>query len=170
MTARGVRVLGQALLIAAEDTRVTRRLLAHLGIRTRLVSYHQHNWQAQLPKVLHSLESGDAALVCGRRDARAQRPRQRVGGGGGSGRLSGGSGARTVGPHSRASGVGFLRRPIPVPGVPAPPPKGTSPAPSGHCFVRHDVGVFSRPLTGSKRHCRTCWKNWATAGLRFAGS
>lgn len=64
MTARGVRVLGQASLIAAEDTRVTRRLLAHLGIRTRLLSYHQHNWQAQLPKVLHALETGDAALVC----------------------------------------------------------------------------------------------------------
>ena len=64
MTARGVRILSQASLIAAEDTRVTRRLLAHLGIRTRLLSYHQHNWQAQLPKVLQSLESADAALVC----------------------------------------------------------------------------------------------------------
>ena len=64
MTARGVRILGRASLIAAEDTRVTRRLLAHLGIRTRLLSYHQHNWQAQLPKVLHALETGDAALVC----------------------------------------------------------------------------------------------------------
>ena len=64
MTARGVRVLSRAALIAAEDTRVTRRLLAHLGIRTRLVSYHRHNWQAQLPKVLQSLESADAAIVC----------------------------------------------------------------------------------------------------------
>lgn len=64
LTARAVRVLGQASLIAAEDTRVTRRLLAHLGIRARLVSYHQHNWQAQLPTVLQSLESGDVALVC----------------------------------------------------------------------------------------------------------
>lgn len=64
MTARGVRILSQASLIAAEDTRVTRRLLAHLGIRTRLLSYHQHNWQAQLLKVLQSLESADAALVC----------------------------------------------------------------------------------------------------------
>ena len=64
LTARAVRVLRQASLIAAEDTRVTRRLLAHLGIRARLVSYHQHNWQAQLPNVLQSLESGDIALVC----------------------------------------------------------------------------------------------------------
>ena len=64
VTTRAVRVLGQVSLVAAEDTRVTRRLLAHLGIRARLVSYHQHNWQGQLPTVLQSLESGDVALVC----------------------------------------------------------------------------------------------------------
>ncbi len=64
LTARAVRVLGRVALVAAEDTRVTRRLLAHLGIRARLVSYHQHNWRAQLPKALQSLETGDVALVC----------------------------------------------------------------------------------------------------------
>ena len=64
VTARAVRVLGRVSLVAAEDTRVTRRLLAHLGIRARMLSYHQHNWQAQLPTVLQSLESGDVALVC----------------------------------------------------------------------------------------------------------
>ena len=64
LTARAVRVLGRASLVAAEDTRVTRRLLAHLDIRARLLSYHQHNWQGQLPTVLQSLESGDVALVC----------------------------------------------------------------------------------------------------------
>ena len=64
MTARGSRVLGQVTLVAAEDTRVTRRLLSHLGIRAHLISYHQHNWQVQLPKLLNSLETGDVALVC----------------------------------------------------------------------------------------------------------
>lgn len=64
LTARAVRVLGRVALVAAEDTRVTRRLLAHLGVRVRLMSYHQHNWQAQLSTVLQSLESGDVALVC----------------------------------------------------------------------------------------------------------
>ena len=64
LTTRAVRVLGRASLVAAEDTRVTRRLLAHLSIRARLLSYHQHNWQAQLSTVLQSLESGDVALVC----------------------------------------------------------------------------------------------------------
>ena len=64
LTARAVRVLGRVALVAAEDTRVTRRLLAHLGVRVRLMSYHRHNWQGQLPTVLQSLESGDVALVC----------------------------------------------------------------------------------------------------------
>jgi 16S rRNA (cytidine1402-2'-O)-methyltransferase len=64
MTARGARVLGQVALVAAEDTRVTRRLLTHLGIRVQLISYRQHNWQVQLPRLLNSLETSDVALVC----------------------------------------------------------------------------------------------------------
>lgn len=64
MTARGARVLGKVALVAAEDTRVSRRLLAHLGIRVQLISYRQHNWQAQLPRLLNSLETSDVALVC----------------------------------------------------------------------------------------------------------
>lgn len=64
MTGRAARVLGQVDLVAAEDTRVTRRLLAHLGVRARLVSYHEHNWRARLPQLLKALESSDVALVC----------------------------------------------------------------------------------------------------------
>jgi len=64
MTPRGARVLGQVSLVAAEDTRVTRRLLAHLGIRVPLVSYHEHNWRDRLPELLKALEAADVALVC----------------------------------------------------------------------------------------------------------
>ena len=64
VTARGSRILGQVALVAAEDTRVTRRLLTHLGIRVPLISYRQHNWHVQLPKLLNSLETSDVALVC----------------------------------------------------------------------------------------------------------
>ena len=64
MTARGTRVLGQVALVAAEDTRVTRRLLSHLGIRVASISYRQHNWQVQLPKLLDALATSDVALVC----------------------------------------------------------------------------------------------------------
>ncbi len=64
ITPRSARVLGQVDLIAAEDTRVTRRLLAHLGIKARLISYHEHNWRTRLPQVLEALETGDVGLVC----------------------------------------------------------------------------------------------------------
>ena len=63
LTPRAARVLGQVDLIAAEDTRVTRRLLAHLGIRTPLVSYNENNRRERLPRLLEVLASGDVALV-----------------------------------------------------------------------------------------------------------
>ena len=63
LTPRAARVLGQVDLIAAEDTRVTRRLLAHLGIRTTLVSYNENNRRERLPTLLAALASGDVALV-----------------------------------------------------------------------------------------------------------
>ncbi len=64
LSPRATRILGQVGLVAAEDTRVTRRLLSHLGIRVPTVSYHQHNWRSRLPQVIKSLEDRDVALVC----------------------------------------------------------------------------------------------------------
>ena len=43
MTYRAVRVLGEADVIACEDTRQTRKLLEHYGIQKPTVSYHEHN-------------------------------------------------------------------------------------------------------------------------------
>lgn len=63
LTPRAARILGQVDLVAAEDTRVTRKLLTHLGVRARLTSYHQHNWQRRLPALLEALAKGDVALV-----------------------------------------------------------------------------------------------------------
>jgi 16S rRNA (cytidine1402-2'-O)-methyltransferase len=63
ITFRATRVLRQVDLIAAEDTRVTRKLLNHLEVHVPLTSYHQHNWPARLPALLKALESGDVALV-----------------------------------------------------------------------------------------------------------
>lgn len=63
LTRRAIRVLGQVALIAAEDTRVTRKLLNHLDLHLPLTSCHQHNWPARLPVILKALESGDVALV-----------------------------------------------------------------------------------------------------------
>jgi len=50
-------------LIAAEDTRVTRKLLGYFGIRVPLLSYNEHNAAQRLPRILEALEAGDVALV-----------------------------------------------------------------------------------------------------------
>ena len=63
LTYRVARVLGQVSLVAAEDTRLTRRLLNHLGIRVPLTSYNQHNQRARSPVILGALAQGDVALV-----------------------------------------------------------------------------------------------------------
>lgn len=61
---RALATLSAADLILAEDTRVTRVLLAHYGITTPLWAYHEHNAAEMRPKVLKLLEKGQAlALV-----------------------------------------------------------------------------------------------------------
>ncbi|MDQ2743962.1 MAG: 16S rRNA (cytidine(1402)-2'-O)-methyltransferase, partial [Chloroflexota bacterium] len=63
MTFRAVRVLCEASLILAEDTRHTRKLLTHYKISTRLQSYHQHNKVMRLDSILARLREEDVALV-----------------------------------------------------------------------------------------------------------
>ena len=63
LTYRAARILSSVPLVAAEDTRVTRRLLARLDAKPRLISCHEHNWQRQLPRLLGALAEGDVALV-----------------------------------------------------------------------------------------------------------
>ena len=63
LTPRAARILAEVSLVAAEDTRVTRRLLSHLGIRPRTTSFHQHNWREKMDRVLAELAEGDVALV-----------------------------------------------------------------------------------------------------------
>ena len=63
LTPRAARILSEVALVAAEDTRVTRRLLSHLGIRPKTTSFHQHNWREKLDSVLDELAEGDVALV-----------------------------------------------------------------------------------------------------------
>ena len=60
---RALRVLGEVSLIAAEDTRTTRKLLSHYDIDTPCTSYHDHNRVSKLPTILNALEQGDVALV-----------------------------------------------------------------------------------------------------------
>jgi 16S rRNA (cytidine1402-2'-O)-methyltransferase len=60
---RALRVLREVKLIAAEDTRKTRRLLNAYNIETPLTSYHEHSKRAKLDYLLGYLEKEDLALV-----------------------------------------------------------------------------------------------------------
>ncbi|MFQ5700581.1 MAG: 16S rRNA (cytidine(1402)-2'-O)-methyltransferase [Acidobacteriota bacterium] len=65
MTPRALEALSAAPIVACEDTRRTRRLLQHFGIRPgRLISYHKFNERRQARVILHALRRGeDVALV-----------------------------------------------------------------------------------------------------------
>lgn len=64
ITFRAVRILKEADLIAAEDTRHTGKLLHHFQIETPQISYHEHNARSRIPQLLEKLQSGQTlALV-----------------------------------------------------------------------------------------------------------
>lgn len=64
ITERAIKTLKEVEKIYAEDTRVTLRLLTHLGFQKHLVSLHDHNEAARVIQVLADLEQGmNVALV-----------------------------------------------------------------------------------------------------------
>ena len=64
ISARAIETLSRAGHIAAEDTRVTQRLLDHYGIRARLIAVHEHNEQRAAGEILALLATGaSVALV-----------------------------------------------------------------------------------------------------------
>lgn len=64
VSARALEVLADVDVIAAEDTRTAKVLLNHYGIKTRLLSYNEHNHARRFPDILAYLENGqDVALV-----------------------------------------------------------------------------------------------------------
>jgi 16S rRNA (cytidine1402-2'-O)-methyltransferase len=63
ITARALRVLREAAVIAAEDTRHTGRLLAHFGIPTPTTSFYEQNEREKLPRLLDRLRAGDAVAL-----------------------------------------------------------------------------------------------------------
>src|SRR5215475_9584864 len=63
ITLRALRILREVKLIAAEDTRTTRKLLDRYEITTPLTAYHEHNKLTKLDTILEALEAGDVALV-----------------------------------------------------------------------------------------------------------
>jgi len=63
ITLRALRVLGEVQLIAAEDTRTSRKLLSRYNIKTGLTSYYEHNKKSKMPALLKMLEEQDIALI-----------------------------------------------------------------------------------------------------------
>ena len=63
ITLRALRILREAALIAAEDTRVSRVLTRHFDINTPMTSYHEHNKLSKLDEIFAALETGDVALI-----------------------------------------------------------------------------------------------------------
>jgi 16S rRNA (cytidine1402-2'-O)-methyltransferase len=63
ITLRAIRVLREADVIAAEDTRRTSKLLAHHGIHTRMLSFHEHNTRSRIPQLIERLRRGAQVAV-----------------------------------------------------------------------------------------------------------
>lgn len=62
---RAARILSEVEFIACEDTRQTLKLLNHLGIKTRLLSLHQHSSDSAIQNITRQLENGHSiAYVC----------------------------------------------------------------------------------------------------------
>ena len=63
LSPRGRSAIEQADLVACEDTRHSGRLIAHLGLKKRLLSMHDHNEARRLPQLLEALEKGMTVAV-----------------------------------------------------------------------------------------------------------
>lgn len=60
---RALSILGRADLIAAEDTRHSRKLLSHFGIKGELTPYHEHNATRERPRLLARVRAGQAVAL-----------------------------------------------------------------------------------------------------------
>ncbi len=63
MSPRAVEVLGAVDFIAAEDTRVTLKLLNHFGIHKPMVSYYEHNKEEKAEKIIERLQNGEKCAI-----------------------------------------------------------------------------------------------------------
>ncbi len=63
ITVRALRVLREAAVVAAEDTRRTGNLLRHFGIDTRLLSLHEHNEHARIGPLVARLQAGESVAL-----------------------------------------------------------------------------------------------------------
>ncbi len=64
LSRRSADILAAVDFIAAEDTRVTVKLLNHLGLKKPLISYHEHNERVRCEGILNRLENGESCALC----------------------------------------------------------------------------------------------------------
>ena len=64
LTPRAAEAFAAADFIAAEDTRVTLKLLNHLGLKKPMVSYYEHNLQERGESILSRIEAGESCALC----------------------------------------------------------------------------------------------------------
>ncbi len=64
MTPRAAATFGSVDFIAAEDTRVTLKLLNHLGLKKPLVSYYEHNLKERGRYILDRIQAGENCALC----------------------------------------------------------------------------------------------------------
>jgi 16S rRNA (cytidine1402-2'-O)-methyltransferase len=107
ITLRALNVLAAADAVLAEDTRVTKTLLAHYGITSPLVAYHEHSGEVVRERLLHRLNEGQAlALVSDAGNAARLRPRLPARRRRDRGRRAGHPHPRPLGGADRAGGLG----------------------------------------------------------------
>lgn len=63
LSPRAAAILGNVDLIAVEDSRVTAKLLQHIGVKRRMVPYHDHNADQMRPRLIAELADKSIALV-----------------------------------------------------------------------------------------------------------
>ncbi len=63
ITHRALRILNEVKIIACEDTRHTRKLLDHYGIKTKTISYHEHNERERAAELMQLVQAGDDVAV-----------------------------------------------------------------------------------------------------------
>lgn len=64
LTPRVSAALAECDFVAAEDTRVTIKILSHLGLKKELVSYHQNSDRSRAPYILDRIEQGESCVLC----------------------------------------------------------------------------------------------------------
>ncbi|MDD5397302.1 MAG: 16S rRNA (cytidine(1402)-2'-O)-methyltransferase [Candidatus Moranbacteria bacterium] len=63
ITLRALRILKEVDVVACEDTRVTRKLLAHYNIETQSIAYHQHSSDDRIQKIIAQILEGKNVAV-----------------------------------------------------------------------------------------------------------